>query len=187
MNNAVLLGYKGYMVEYIKEREHYRVYDPVSPAQTIAYTDSFIEAMDGIDKQCPEKKEILNYSPLASRVDRFTIVDQIPDSRYHVWNIGDNMIDGFLPLCCKLPSEFDWQELVDPASLVAIDMRDRLDVLADMRKAAGVGITNLERVYKALGTVTTTGLGKQQKEWAQVLLPVYEELSSNFIENLRGR
>ena len=97
------------------------------------------------------------------------------------------MIDGFLPLCRKLPSEFDWQELVDPQSLVAIDMRDRPEVLADMRKAAGIGITNLERVYKALGTVTTTGLGKQQKEWAQVLLPVYEELSSNFIEYLRGR
>lgn len=187
MNNAVLLGYKGYMVEYIKERDHYRVYDPINASQTIAYVDSFAEAMEGIDEQCPEKKEILNYSPLVSKVDRFTIVDKIPDSRYHVWNIGDNMVDGFLPLCRKLPTEFDWQECIDPQSLVAIDMRDKPEVLADMRKAAGLGITNLERVYKALGMATTTSIGKQQKEWAQVLLPVFEELSSNFIDHMRGR
>lgn len=180
------IRYKGYIIEENKNRGDYRVYDPLSPSQTIAYEDSVESAKKGIDEQCTAKNEI-SFDNGYGETYRFTVVDKIPSSQYRVWNIGDNMVDGYLPLCLRAPSEHEWQEQVALESLVAIDMKDRPDVLKDLRKAAGIGIDNLESVYKALGIVATNQIAREQKEWAQVLLPVYEELSSGFIGYLRGR
>ena len=116
----------------------------------------------------------ISYDNGFGTVYQFKLVDKIPDDSYKVWNIPSNRIDGYLPLCRSSQTQ---EIIVDKDSLCAIDMRDRPDVVKDLRKAAGVGINNLQSVHEALNGVATTDLAKQQKEWAQVLLPVYEELS----------
>ena len=43
-------------------------------------------------------KKITVIGPLSRVSHTFEIVDRVPPG-YHIWNIGDNMADGYLPLC----------------------------------------------------------------------------------------
>ncbi len=51
---------------------------------------------------------------------KFEIVDRVPLG-YHVWNIGENMPDGYLPLCRLCASQpFEGATAIDPSTLKAI-------------------------------------------------------------------
>lgn len=182
--------YKGYAIDKVKNGDEivYRVYDPVKENQTIAYADSVDEAMQGIDEQCAAKHEI-SFDNGYGTTYRFAVVDAIPDSRYHVWNIGDHMVDGYLPLCRRAPGQEDWQQEVDVNSLVAIDMSDRPKVLAEMRRAAGYGVTSLETAmkYAFAKEPPQNQMERGQRAYAKDLLPVFEELSPSFVDRLYGR
>lgn len=53
---------------------------------------------------------------------RYEIVDRVP-SGYEIWNIGDNMCEGFLPLCTLKPADeqpFEGARQIDPDTLKVI-------------------------------------------------------------------
>lgn len=173
-------NYKGYTIEFIDYRGDYRVYDPVYPQQTIAYEDSIESAKMGIDEQLTPKKLISIESN--GRTDRFAVVDSFPDSSYRIWNIGDNMLDGYLPLC-RLSDSIE----IDTNSLVAIDMSDKPEILHMLRQAANIGINSLETAQNcSLLPKPHSDFEKEQYKTAIQLLSVFEELSpfaSRDIEN----
>jgi len=167
--------YKSYGIEYIDYRGDYRVYDPWGNVGTIAYVDSIEEAKKGIDEQLPERKIIYDKGNFRAP-DAFLVVDKIP-SGFHIWNIGNNMADGYLPICQGKAGEYEWQACVDLEHLYAIDMTDRPELLAALRKAAGIGITDIIAANKYLHVEPKDDLAKQQLEYSKKLLPVFEELS----------
>ena len=174
--------YTGYCIDYIEHRSEYRVYDPLHPQQTIAYADSVDEAKQGIDEQCSVKNEV-SFDNGYGTIYHFTVVDKFPDSRYCVWNIGDNMIEGYLPLCV-VPLRDDGIQEIDKYSPAAIDMSDRPELLQMLRRAAGVGISDLYSAQKHLDNTKSeepsTTLEKQQYEYAKDLIAVFEKLSEDF-------
>lgn len=181
--------HNSYVIEFIEKRGDYRVYDPIKPEQTIAYEDSVEAAKKGIEAQLETRKVLVVDSPMSNRTDKFLIVKEIPDSRYIVWNIGNNMADGYLPLCRLLPEQEDWQMNIDPSSLVAIDMSDRPKVLAEMRRAASYGVVSLETAqkYAFAKEPPANEIERGQRAYAKDLLPVFEELSPNFVDRMYGR
>ena len=65
----------------------------------------------------------------------FEIVDSVP-SGYEIWNIGKNMIDGYLPLCRVIPETFS----IEPETLKAIKIDGAQKILA----AIGGGQNTIE-------------------------------------------
>lgn len=131
------------------------------------------------------------------RTDVFTVVEGFPDSTYFVWNIGDNMIDGYLPLCQRAPDQEDWQMNVNLNTLCAIDMRDDPELLAKFRQAAHSGIMNYETALAASQAKpippeqSGCAYGKreileydyecQKQAMAEELVGYFEELSAGFL------
>ena len=66
---------------------------------------------------------------------KFEVVDKIPFG-YIVWNIGDNMVPGYLPVCMTKPGTYE----IRPETLKAIALP--ASELAFLRKVAGRGITS---------------------------------------------
>ena len=70
-----------------------------------------------------ENNKIYTKSNLCERIDIFEIVEKIPEN-YSVWNIGENMIDGYIPLCKNAqPGNKECFE-IDLTSLKAIKLPD---------------------------------------------------------------
>ena len=127
------------------------------------------------------------------RTDVFTVVEGFPNSTYFVWNIGDNMTDGYLPLCQRDPYQEDWQMKVRLNTLCAIDMRDDPELLAKFRQAARWGISNYETALAAsqkkpvLPKQSGRAYGNreilacQKQAMAEDLLSNFEELSAGFL------
>ena len=44
-----MIFYRGYCVEWIENRQDFRVFKPEAPEQTVAYEDSFRSAKEDID------------------------------------------------------------------------------------------------------------------------------------------
>ncbi len=68
----------------------------------------------------------------------FEIVEKMPIG-YIVWNIGDNMADGWLPIC-KLANDKESPYSIDVTTLKAIKMSD--EDLRIIRKVAGCGYSS---------------------------------------------
>lgn len=127
------------------------------------------------------------------RTDVFTVVDGFPNSTYSVWNIGDNMIDGYLPLCQRDPYQEYWQMKVRLNTLCAIDMRDDPELLEKFRQAAHRGISNYETALAASQNKPVPpeqsgcAYGKreilecQKQAMAEELVGYFEELSAGFL------
>ena len=127
----------------------------------------------------------------------FTVVEGFPNSSYCVWNIGDNMNEGYLPLCLRAPNREDWQMNVNPDNLCAIDMRDNPDLLAKFRWAARWGINNYETALaasqkKPVLTKQSScayvnremfeyDYASQKQAIAEELVGLFEELSAGFL------
>lgn len=109
----------------------------------------------------------------------FKVTDKIPDSTYMVWNIGDHMVNGYLPLCKLVPDQEDWQKNIDTASLLAIDFRDKPELLAKLREASRYGVDNLAHCKARSMPIRrpTSDWRLKAQGLAKELVPVFESLS----------
>jgi hypothetical protein len=100
---------------------------------------------------------------------RFEVVNKIPTG-YEIWNIGKNMVDGYIPL-----TEVDGYE-INPETLKAIRIEDaqELDLLRD---CASYGVNNLDRCRKALNCEPRGWLNGKKKVLAQWAIKFFEELT----------
>lgn len=100
---------------------------------------------------------------------KFEVVSKIPTG-YEIWNIGKNMVDGYIPL-----AEVDGYEII-PETLKAIRIEDaqELDLLRD---CASYGVNNLDRCRKALNYKPRDWLKKKQIELAKQAIKYFEELT----------
>ena len=74
----------------------------------------------------------------------FIIVERI-EAPYFIWNIGNNMPEGYLPLCRKAAIQpFDGACCIDQGSLQAIKCEGAQQILA----AASYGLNNFEDMVK---------------------------------------
>lgn len=74
--------------------------------------------------------------------DIFEITDTVPNG-YRIWNIGDNMPDGYLPLCqLKWIQPFEGAQEIDTHTLRAIPVANAQVIL----KAVGHGLNTLPKM-----------------------------------------
>lgn len=98
----------------------------------------------------------------------FEVVENIPEG-YEVWNIGDNMMDGYLPLA----QVEDYQ--INPNTLKAIKLE--FEELKLMREAANFGVVNLKSAKRAINRKSTKSyITKRQKELAEKTITIFERL-----------
>ena len=111
----------------------------------------------------------------------YEIVDAIP-AGYMIWNIGKNIIDGYLPLCRPARQQpFPGGRSIDVDALKAIKIDGAQDILA----AAGKGEDTLEemeryvkRYNNAKGGWTRTKVERYKKA-----IPIMKQIRG--IENLK--
>ena len=88
-----------------------------------------------------------NYYEIKSINDTFRLVDYVPKN-YIIWNIGKNMVDGYLPLCrLKTQQPFTGGREIEPDTLQAIKC-DGAQIILD---AIGYGpdtISEMENYIK---------------------------------------
>ena len=101
----------------------------------------------------------------------FEVVDKIPNG-YIIWNIGDNMIDGYIPLA-KPAGPYE----IDPWSLRAIKIEDASD-LKLLREGAHHGIVSLDTAIKASKIKDPKSYHTKQKKFlGEMLVAIYKRLS----------
>lgn len=104
------------------------------------------------------------------KVDVFEVVENIPED-YEVWNIGDNMNDGYLPLA-KVK---DYG--IDPSTLKAIKI-DSSEELKLLREAANYGVHNLKSAKRAVNLKNPkSSITRRKKELAEKTIAIFERLS----------
>lgn len=74
----------------------------------------------------------------------FEVVEAIPQG-FRVWNIGNNMMDGFLPLCQLVDGTYN----IIPETLKALKVDDP-ELLKLLREGAGKGIADLKSCKKKM-------------------------------------
>lgn len=101
----------------------------------------------------------------------FEVVTKIP-SGHVIWNIGDNMIDGYLPIC----TVYD-EYCVNVDSLKAIKIDDA-KVLANLRNGAHYGVVDVKSARRKLNNKSPKSyVARQGKNYAELNLPILESLS----------
>lgn len=101
----------------------------------------------------------------------FEVVDKIPEG-YIVWNIGDNMVDGYIPLAMPR-GEYE----INPWLLKAIKIDDASD-LKLLREGAHHGIISLNTAVKASKIKNPKSYHTKQKKFlGEMLVAIYERLS----------
>lgn len=115
---------------------------------------------------------------IESGKNKFLIVDFIPNG-YQIWNIGKNMIDGYLPLCrLKSPQPFEGGCAIETESLKAI----RTDGAQIILAAIGNGQNTPEKMkeyIKRYGNAKPGTYGRSQAEKMKKALPYMEALRWN--------
>lgn len=106
---------------------------------------------------------------ITSKRHNFEVVESIP-SGYEIWNIGDNMIDGYIPLAevegCK----------INPDTLKAIKLDD--EEVAILRDCANYGVVNLKTAKRALARKNPKGyITRKKKELAEKAINIFEKIS----------
>ena len=72
----------------------------------------------------------------------FEIVEEVPDN-FYIWNIGKNMVEGYLPLCeLRKEQELEGGMEIKTSTLKAIKIKDAQVILAAM----GYGPKNIEEM-----------------------------------------
>lgn len=75
-------------------------------------------------------EKIVNTSGMSGKGDVFEVVDEVPPG-YVIWNIGANMIPGYLPLCrLKQNQPFPGARHIETDTLKAIRAEGAQDILA---------------------------------------------------------
>ena len=107
-----------------------------------------------------------------SRQDTFTIVDKIPED-YQVWNIGNLMIDGYLPLCQLVPDTYN----VILETLLAIHLPD--NEIEIIRRATGYGINSLTAARETLNNPDNNEV---YIKLAKAALPIFEKITEKGVD-----
>lgn len=108
----------------------------------------------------------------------FTIVQSIPKN-YMIWNIGKNMVDGYLPLCTLAKRQpFEGAQCIDVESLKAIKIDEAQIILA----AIGGGQNTIGLMEKYIKRYKNAKCGTY--EYAQVqrmteALPIMKKIKWN--------
>lgn len=107
--------------------------------------------------------------------NKFEIVDFVPMG-YQIWNIGKNMIDGYLPLCrLKNPQPFEGCMEIETETLKAIKIDEAQIILA----AVGGGQNTpekMKRYIKRYGNAKPGTFGRSQAERMKKALPYMEKI-----------
>ena len=113
---------------------------------------------------------ILHKCKLSGRTDRFEVVNKIPKN-YEIWNIGDNMADGYLPLC-----EFKEGYNVNIETLKAIKIEgEELEIL---RHAVNYGVKDLKSAKKALNRKNPKSyIARKKADFARQTITILEQIS----------
>lgn len=115
----------------------------------------------------------MNVSGLISGVsDTFELVDRVPRG-YSIWCIGDNMPDGYLPLC-KLAAiqPFPGGRNIDPNSLKAIKCEGAQTILA----AAVLGPGTIDKMEKFIKKHEANGKRLHAVEKVKKALPFMRKI-----------
>lgn len=112
-------------------------------------------------------KTLINTSCNATHT--FEIVEKIP-ADYFVWNIGDNMTAGYIPVC-----ESAGGYSVNVKTLKAIALEE--NEIKILRKSAGYGVNDLKSARRASKLNPKTRRAAEKKEIAIATLPIFERIS----------
>ena len=100
----------------------------------------------------------------------FEVVENIPEG-YTVWNIGDNMVEGYLPLA----QIENYQVNPNTLKAIKIDSNEELKLLRD---AAGYGVNDLRSAKRAANRKTPKSyIARKKKELAEKTITIFEKLS----------
>ena len=100
----------------------------------------------------------------------FEIVDRIPKG-YIVWNIGDNMTDGYIPLC-ELTTGYNIN--VNTLKAIALDDAE----VRILRDAAHYGIWNLKKAKAAARLNAVTHYGWRKKTLGEAAVKIFERITA---------
>lgn len=115
--------------------------------------------------------KIVNKKGVSDRKDVFEVVEKIPDN-YQIWNIGDNMEDGYIPLCVC-----DDEYTVQLDSLKAIKIEDEKE-LELLRECASYGVHNLKSAKKTANIKNPDGYLEQKAKFlAEKSIEIFERLT----------
>lgn len=107
----------------------------------------------------------------------FEIVERVPMG-YQIWNIGKNMIDGYLPLCRVIPGTFS----IEPETLKAIKIDGAQKILA----AIGGGQDTIEAMEKYIKRYRNAKPGTwsyRQVKRMKEALPIMRQIKSGAYRN----
>lgn len=99
----------------------------------------------------------------------FEIVEKIPVN-FFVWNIGNNMTDGYIPVC-----ESAGGYNVNTETLKAIALEE--NEVRILRKAAGYGVVDLKSARRAARLNPKTRTTANKKELAIAALAIFERIT----------
>lgn len=115
---------------------------------------------------------------ITSGEDTFEIVESIPRN-YFIWNIGKNMIDGYLPLCSLAGKQpFKGSQCIDVESLKAIKIDGAQIILA----AIGGGQCTIESMEKYIKRYKKAKYGTYEYVQVQRMkkaLPIMKKIKWN--------
>lgn len=115
---------------------------------------------------------IITNKDLWGHNDKYEVVDKIP-ANYIVWNIGDNMINNYLPLC---EVEDDGMH-IKRDTLKAIKFDD-VEELKIMRDGAAYGVTDLKNCKRLMNRKNPKSYRtKKSKALAEQAITIFERLT----------
>ncbi len=116
-----------------------------------------------------------NKKTITDGKDTFELVDYVP-SGYEIWNIGKNMINGYLPLCRLSQSQpFEGGRNIEADTLKAIKIEGAQTVLA----AVGYGLATVEEMERYINSHSNAKKGSLAYERAQRMkaaLPIMKQI-----------
>jgi hypothetical protein len=141
-----------------------KLLDVLMPMQLGVDSEGAVYALDGV--KTPSKV-------IEHRGDVFEIVDRIPKG-YLIWNIGNNMLEGYLPLCRYVNPGSSFR--IDGNSLKAIKCEGAQVVL----KAVGAGYETIEDMRQCIEENANAAFGSvesRDRELCIAAMPYMEELN----------
>lgn len=100
----------------------------------------------------------------------FEIVEAVPPC-YQIWNIGKNMIDGYLPLCRTFFETYE----IDPDTLKAIKI-DGAQIILEAVGGGQMTIESMERYIKQYKNAKPETWAYRQVQRMKKALPIMKQI-----------
>ena len=105
------------------------------------------------------------------RSTNYEVVETMPQG-YVVWNIGENMgTNEYIPICKYLHPEIKDDYSIDGTTIKAINLPK--DDVIKLRKAASVGVNNLETAKKAIMSNRQGHMSNRKREIAKEVISIF--------------